>query len=415
MKDVQWSFIGLLTASLSHFLLRILLGRELGPSGLGIYTLVFTIYMFGMQFATFGIGVALTKYVSEFSDDINKVKEYVSAGFYGSIFTGFLTGILLFIISEYISTYLFKIPMTELLKITALCFPFISVQRMVLGTLNGFRKMKQNAFLEILLNVFTICLTILLVVFFNMGVVGAIYGFTIPTIIVGIFSIRYLNRYIIYPRRLMLGVIKKIRNFGFYVAIANSIGLINTHIDSIMVGYFTDEINVGYYAVATLFGYALLLVPSSIQRITYPLFSKYYAKKDYAAILNLFGSWVNKTLAITLITSFLLVICSKYVISFLFGSNYMISCSPLYILLFGYSIYSPYVSIGGFFSSIGKVNIIYKVMGLCVLFNIFFNVLLIPRFGISGAACATSLSLIISVIINMVIISKILKSLGVNS
>jgi O-antigen/teichoic acid export membrane protein len=40
MRDVQWSFIRLAISSAVHFLLRVVLGRELGASGLGLYTLV---------------------------------------------------------------------------------------------------------------------------------------------------------------------------------------------------------------------------------------------------------------------------------------------------------------------------------------------------------------------------------------
>ena len=74
MQDVQWAFISLAISSLVHFLLRVVLGRELGASGLGLYTLVFTIYMFGMQFAAFGIGAALTKYVAEHNENGKKNK-----------------------------------------------------------------------------------------------------------------------------------------------------------------------------------------------------------------------------------------------------------------------------------------------------------------------------------------------------
>ena len=36
-KDIQWSFISLAIASFANLLLRIVLGKKLGPSGLGLY------------------------------------------------------------------------------------------------------------------------------------------------------------------------------------------------------------------------------------------------------------------------------------------------------------------------------------------------------------------------------------------
>lgn len=44
MRDVQGSFISLAISSAVHFLLRVVLGRELGASGLGLYTPAYRLY-----------------------------------------------------------------------------------------------------------------------------------------------------------------------------------------------------------------------------------------------------------------------------------------------------------------------------------------------------------------------------------
>ena len=122
--DVQWAFISIVTASLAHFILRIILGRELGPDGLGVYTLAFTIYLFGMQFAAFGIGSALTKYVAEFLDDRATIRNYVSSGMTSSIITGTLMGVVLFLLAPYIAISFFHVPELEgMIQLTALCYP----------------------------------------------------------------------------------------------------------------------------------------------------------------------------------------------------------------------------------------------------------------------------------------------------
>jgi len=183
MMDVQWAFIGIVTASLAHFILRIVLGRELGAEGLGVYTLAFTVYLFGMQFAAFGIGSALTKYVAEFFDDQDTIRNYVSSGMTSSIITGTLMGIVLFFLAPYIAVSFFHVPELEpLVQLTALCYPFIAIQKAVLGTLNGFRKMHLYALLNIIQNVTVVVASIALVLLFGMGVMGAVIGFVGPTI-----------------------------------------------------------------------------------------------------------------------------------------------------------------------------------------------------------------------------------------
>jgi len=130
MIDVQWAFISIVTASLAHFILRIVLGRELGPEGLGVYTLAFTIYLFGMQFAAFGIGSALTKYVAEFLENRVTIRNYVSSGMTSSIITGSLMGVVLFLLAPYIAISFFHIPELEgMIQLTAFLLTRSSLSR----------------------------------------------------------------------------------------------------------------------------------------------------------------------------------------------------------------------------------------------------------------------------------------------
>ncbi|WP_255334856.1 flippase [Methanosarcina sp. KYL-1] len=407
MKDVQWSFVSFATASFAHLLLRIVLGRSLGPSGLGLYTLVFTIYMFGMQFAAFGIGSALTKYVAQYQDDLPKINEFVSSGILGSMISGSAMGLLLYTLSEIISIHFFhNSEMTNLLKITALCFPFISMQKVVIGTLNGLREMKWYAVVNIFQNVSVLVISIILVLRLNMDVMGAVLGFVIPTILVGMLSLTFIRNFLVRPSKLTSTVLKEISWFGFYVVLANSIGMINTQIDSLLIGHFMDETEVGYYEVAIIFMQGVILLPQALQRVTTPSIATYYGKGDLNKIQQLIKNTMFKSFAITVCISVILAIFGKFLIVMVFKEEFLPAYIPMITLLIGYSIYSTFVSIGGCLASIGKVQIIFKISAVCAALNTILNILLIPRFGLIGAASATSISLLFTTLINMYYVKR---------
>jgi O-antigen/teichoic acid export membrane protein len=398
MKDVQWSFISLATASLSHLLLRIILGRELGPDGLGIYTLVFTIYIFGMQFAAFGIGAALTKYVAEFSDDQIKIRKYISSGITGSFIAGSLMGFILFTLSDIISVNVFSISEMEyLLEITAICFPFIALHKTVIGTLNGFRNMKAYAFLNIILNTSILLVSAFMVLYLKMAVFGAVLGFVVPTVILALISIIFVRSYIILPKRSILrnNISRNILHFGLYVVLGNSVAYLYTHIDSLMIGYYLNEIEVGYYSIAAIFVQGITLIPSAIQKITTPAISKYYADKEYKNIIKLMKSSIIKVLFISIAISLFFVFFGKVLITGIFGKVFLPAYFPLVILLVGYTIHSLNLSISTFFSSTGYVKVAFKFSMLAGALNLLLNAILIPFYGIMGAALATTISLII--------------------
>ncbi|HWR24771.1 MAG TPA: flippase, partial [Methanosarcina sp.] len=396
MRDVQWSFISLAVSSIAHLLLRITLGKELGPSGLGLYTLIFTIYMFGIQFAAFGIETALTKYIAEYKEDSLKINKYISSGLFASFFSGLIFGFSIYILSTTISINLFhNSNMIPLLQITAICFPFIAIQKAVQGVLNGFRSMKYFAYLNVCQNTLIVVSSVFLVLSLKMGVEGAIVGLVIPTIVMGILSLYYVKGNFVFHLGLLKGVFKDLSSFGFYVVLANSLGVINTQIDSLMIGYFMSETDVGYYAIAAIFMQGVILIPSAVQRITTPAIATYYGKKDYYSIEKTIKSTMLKTFELTLLISFCIAIFGKFIIIFLF-KDFLPAYTPMLILLTGYTVYSVLISVGGALSSVGAVKITFKISLICTFINALLNVLLIPQYGLIGASIATSISLIVT-------------------
>jgi len=412
IKDIQWSFLSLLTSSLVHLLLRIVLSKEFGPKFLGIYTLVFTIYMFGTQFAAFGFGAALTKYIAEHENDTLKIKEYVSSGVIGSLISGLTMGILLYSLSPFVSTNFFHFPeMAPLLRITAICFPFIAIQKITTGIMNGFRKMNHFAMINILQNTLVFLISILFVFPLKMGVTGAVIGFVLPTVVIGTLSLLYIRKLFSLRTGVVLGsALREISWFGFYIVLGNSVGMVNTQIDSLLIGRFMSETDVGYYSIAVIIVQGITLLPSAVQAVTSPAIAKYYGKREYSKIKELVKSTMLKIFAIDLMVLIFLIIFGKYIIIILFSEEFTPAYIPMLILSIGYLMYSPWISVGTIFESTGKANVSFKLSGFCAIVNTILNLLLIPRYGLVGAATATAFSLTFSLMINLYFIRRYIKN-----
>lgn len=408
---MQWAFISIATASLAHFLLRIILGRELGPEGLGLYTLAFTVYLFGMQFAAFGIGSALTKFIAEHIDDQNTIRTYVSSGMSSSIITGTLMGAVLFILSPFIAVSFFHIPKLEsLLQITALCCPFIAIQKAVLGTLNGFRKMHLYAFLNIIQNVMVVALSIALVYMFDMDIVGAVIGFVASTILVSALCPILIRESIDLDRTSSWNApaLRATTSFGFFIVLGNSINFLNTQINSILIGAYMGPTEVGIFAVAILFAQALTLIPNAIQRVTAPVMATLYGKGDVEGVKRLYYSTLHKSFLLTISCAAIIAVVAPFLISIMFSEEYLASYAPLLILLMGHSLSASFSAVGSTLSSIGKVHIPFRIGAICAALNVILNILLIPYLGMNGAAIATTATMIASFIITVIVIRNLI-------
>lgn len=408
MMDIQWAFISTITASLAHFILRLILGIDLGAEGLGIYTLAFSIYSFGLQFAAFGIGTALTKFVAEYADNVPIIRKYISLGFVSSVVSGTLVGICIFIMSPIIANSLFHTPDLEMMiKLTAFSCPFIGIQKAVIGALNGLRRMKLYAYINIIQNIFIVLITIILVLVMDLGVIGSVVGFVGPTIIMGIICIFIMRNYWISPNiNDNFKLFYSINSFSFYIGLGSAVGFIITQIDSILIGYYLNTTEVGIYAIAILFVQTLTLLPSAVQRVTAPATAKMFGKGEIANLKILLYSTLKKSIIVTIICSMLIIIFSPYIISFLFTDEYLEAYIPLLILIIGYSFGASFGSIGATLSSIGKVRIALYIGVVCGIADIFLNTILIPSFGMNGAALATTITMGLNFSLTIIVIKK---------
>jgi O-antigen/teichoic acid export membrane protein len=393
IRDFQLSFVSLATSSFAHLLLRIVVGKELGPSGLGLYTMIFTIYILEMQIAGFGIDSAMIKYIAEYHENKPKIKEYISSGVIGAILNGSIVGLLLYMLSGYISINFFHNPeMIPLLKITSFCLPFIAVQKTVLGFFVGLRKMKLYAIANISLNMFVMILSVILVLSLKMEVRGAVIGFVVPTIIIGLLSLITVKGYFTTNFSIIKKVLKDVSVFGFYATLSTSIGQLNTEINTLMIGHFMDKTTVGYFAVAALLIEGMKLIPNSVDTITFSHIASYYGSRNYEFLSQYIKEIMYKVFIISIAESLGLILFGQFIIETFFGNSFLPAYPPLLILLIGCSISAPVLAISSVLPAIGEVKLTSKILIICFVTNIFLNILLIPKYGMIGAAVALSIS-----------------------
>ena len=176
--------------------------------------------------------------------------------------------------------------------------------------------------------------SIALVLLFEMGVMGAVIGFVGPTILVSALCPVLIRECIGLDESLWNNpALRATTVFGFYVVLGNSIGFLNTQIDSILIGYYMNPTEVGIYAVAVLLAQTLTLIPSAVQRVTAPVTATLYGKGDIEGVRRLFYSTLKKSFLISVGSATLIAVSGPYIIALLFTEEYLVSYVPLLILL----------------------------------------------------------------------------------
>lgn len=129
-----------------------------------------------------GIFNGVVKYVAEYKDDKEKLIKLFSTSFVFITIGSVLSSLLLVFNADFISDYLFgSINFSYLIKLLAVLVPFISLQRLFNGVVNGLSQYKK--FAKIDLFSYLVSALLLVVCLFNYNIDGALFAIAITPLI----------------------------------------------------------------------------------------------------------------------------------------------------------------------------------------------------------------------------------------
>jgi stage V sporulation protein B len=406
VSDVGITFISSALGMLLSFPISMLLGRYLGASDLGLYRLAMAIFGIFELIISFGIPAAVINYVAQSYNNEEELGQIVSVSLITSIALG-ITSFLLVYLNANSFADLFHMPeISGLMKILAFAYPFSIVNDMLFGLLNGQREMKKSAWASFVQSTSILIFTFLLV--FKYGVVGAVAGTVFSSLLTTLLLISIKK----IPKVTTKNYFKNlfpIINFGSKALLSNIINIVNFQADILMIGYFMTKTDVGIYSVAIIFSRLIWIFPDSVQKITFPLISEYYSKEQDELIKILIDRCMKYSAMFLMLFYSLFLFFGQLLVNIIFGSGYESSVTPLNILIIGTLFFGITKSVGSIFASIGKINLVYKIPLISAVSNLILNAILIPIFGINGAAFSTTISFIISTILMLYFMKSLMN------
>lgn len=177
--------------------------------------------------------------------------------------------------------------------------------------------------------------------------------------------------------------------FSWPLAIGSIVFLLLSQLDVLMIGYFLQSDNVGNYRAIQPLQQAATLFLGSFSFIFLPLATKYYEQGKIDELGRLFTVTTKWSVILTLPIVLLFITSASSIVQILFGPEYQTAALPLSILSAGLFIRALVGPNGDVIKAIDKPRIELYAGSLGLLSNFFLNILLIPQYGIAGAAIAT--------------------------
>jgi O-antigen/teichoic acid export membrane protein len=362
-----------------------LISRLTGPSGFGIYSLVIVNANFFLMLSSLGIPSGLLYHASVKDVSLSKLLRIT---WVSSLLQFILIIAIEFLYHLFTGYFLIWNESSLWAGVAGIAFFIIIVMNeKYYALLNGYGKLKTYNRITAFLNIF---LFVLLVILFFFPVDNVLVTAIIIFIGVQLLQLIFLAlsfHLTVKPVSLVkFASGKALMTYSLIAYFSNAVYFLLTRIDFWILEYYKGSEQLGIYALAVRIIQILLLIPTLLSSIILPsVTSDAFNNRSLERILRLLNT-------LNLVVVMMILVFAKWVIPLIFGNSFSDSVWPLILLLPGIVFLSAQTFLASYFAGKGKLKInLYSTL-IALVIAVSLDFLLIPAFGVVGAAIASSIS-----------------------
>lgn len=372
-------FIATLLRNVLAFVAIGYFSRAVGTQSLGSYFLFQTLLTLFLIPADFGMQIAVEKRLSEGERPGSVVGSALA--FKVALVAVFSILILLArgLIADYVGTDVAYLLIVGLLV--------VGLAQLGKHILKGENRVSETAIFEPLQTAAWIGFGALLLEL-ELGIESIFYAYVGGYIIVAAIAFYRINSPIGRPE---FGRIHSMLDYSKYAMMGNIGGVVYSWADVILLGIFISQTAVGAYEVAWRVAAASLLLSNSIQTAIFPQINRWGADGHYEKLESLVEKALLPSLYLVIPALAGVAILGTEILDVLFAIQYPLLGVVAVILMFENLQRAVVVVLIPPMHAVGRVDAAAKTTFLGVVVNILANLLLIPHYGVVGAAIGTTL------------------------
>lgn len=191
-----------------------------------------------------------------------------------------------------------------------------------------------------------------------------------------------------------LGLLSRMLRYAGLAYVANLAQFLNYRVDIWIVQHFTGSATLGLYALAANLAMMLWMLPRATATVLLPAVAAGEDGTGFAETARL----GRLALSATVVVAVPLALLSSWWITLLYGGDFLGSAGPFAILLVGCVPFTLCVIQAAALAGVDRqdVNLRASLIGLVV--TVILDLALIPRYGIDGAAAASSVSYLVTTV-----------------
>jgi O-antigen/teichoic acid export membrane protein len=400
---VSITFVGRVVGRLFKYFLVVLIARGLGDDTLGTFALGFVLVQFGSTIANLGLESTMRKYVPLYREGGESGK--LTGLLLGAILVSVVGGTAVAVGGwEAISRYaLFpQVVVGDVVPVLLLSVPLLAVVRSLDAATLGYDRTKYSVYIrDFGQEGFTLLFMWVAIVWVGSdtlaasGYVAAIAATTVVAVVI-VYRLGGFDG----VQDLTIGA-RELASYSLVTTFSTLTQLTVLWVDVLVLSWFLARDLVGQYQAAYQTAALLTFSLVAANSIFPSLASRLYGNGETERLGRLYGALVKWIALFTLSAVISTVILSEEILT-LFGESFQAASGTLSILALAQGVVAVVGPAGYLLLMTGRERLELYINLFVATLNTVLNVLLVPRFGIVGAAVATGFSLAVQNVIRFV-------------
>jgi O-antigen/teichoic acid export membrane protein len=385
-----------------NYAFGIFLARTLGSEEFGLYALALTIFNMLTLAIVFGMDTGAIKFISHHLADGQsaKARETLVAATAIALGSGLAAAIGLGLLAHPIAMTVYGKPDLVLsLLFFAAAIPFATVAIVLIAALQGLQTVRYTIHIRYLWEPIAKFMLAALLLWVGLQLLGVLISIVLTLVVSAVLAIRAVHRHVFSGSDgLFVWNTQEARTLLTYclpLAVSNLFGVVAPRSDILILGYWANTQEVGIYLAAFQTAAIMSLALSAFDTGLSPIISRAWSQQDRARMRESYQSVSRLSVTVSLPIFCCLILFSNDILK-VFGPEFSNGTAALMILAVGQVFNNATGSANTILLMSGYSRLVMTntvVMGVTLLVA---TALIIPFWGINGAAIAASTTFILT-------------------
>lgn len=416
-KGATLVYVGLIVEVLIAFVAQILAARFLTTGGFGSITVGTALLDVGAIVATLGLGEGLTRYLPRRSRE--ERQSIARTALLTTAIVATVVGVGISFNASWLATAVFNdSTVTVSIRIFGATIPFGAVLTVAIGGIRGQEVSRYRVYVENLLRPTTRFALVVAAVLLGLGQAGFALAYALPYVVGAAAAVWLFWRTLPGLFSTMstdARATAEVARYSMPFTVTGAATFVVRSIDIFLILAMLGSSAVAVYGVAYAAGRLVMLFSTATNYLATPVSSKLESEGEKEGMVSLNSLLIRWLVVVSVPSLVPFVLFPTEFISIVYRPAYASGANVLALLAVGFAIHNVLGALGNLHRALGNSSLLAVNSVVAALLNVGLNLYLIPRYGIIGAAIATTTSYVVMDMLMLIELRLEFGTMGVSS